>query len=213
MALAQTRSIFADPERIGSLSARARARRWDHFVACFPELSQMSVVDLGGRPQFWRMADRHPAHVTCINLEALPEPDEPWMTYVRGDACQPVQGRFDLAISNSVIEHVGGHEQRRRFADVVHGAADRHWVQTPYRYFPIEPHWVFPGFQFLPLAVAMEVSRRWPYGRRSSRQSAWEDVVSVELMSISDMRGYFPDSQIWTERLAGLVKSLVAIKQ
>ena len=23
-------------------------------------------------------------------------------------------------------------------------------VQIPYRYFPIEPHWLFPGLQFLP---------------------------------------------------------------
>ncbi len=38
------------------------------------------------------------------------------------------------------------------------------WVQTPYRYFPIEPHWIFPGFQFLPLSARTEISRRWPLG-------------------------------------------------
>lgn len=212
MPLGQVRSLLADPDRAGSLSARARARRWQKFTETFPDLPDMTVVDLGGTPQFWRKVERRPAHVTCINLDPHETPSESWMTFIQGDACQPVDGHFDLAVSNSVIEHVGGHDQRRRFADVVHRAADRHWVQTPYRYFPIEPHWVFPGFQFLPMRAAMTVSQHWPYGRRSTPESAWEDVASVELVGISDMRGYFPDSQIWAERLGGLVKSLVAIK-
>lgn len=213
MPLGQLRSLVADPDRRGSLSAQARARRWEHFVTCFPELTQMNVIDLGGRPEFWRKVDQHPKHVTCINFEKLEQPTEEWLTLIEGDATKPVDGHFDLAVSNSVIEHVGGHEQRRRFADVVHSCADRHWVQTPYRYFPIEPHWVFPGFQFLPMRAAMTVSQHWPYGRRSTAESAYEDVASVELLSLSDMRGYFPNSTIWSERLGGLVKSIVAIKQ
>lgn len=53
---------------------------------------------------------------------------------------------------NSPLEHVGGgHERRLRFAESVHALADRHRVQTPYRYFPIKPHWLAPGMQFLPV--------------------------------------------------------------
>lgn len=58
---------------------------------------------------------------------------------------------FDLVYSNSVIEHVGGHARSCDFAGMVKTLARRHWgVQTPYRYFSIEPHWLFPGLQFLP---------------------------------------------------------------
>jgi hypothetical protein len=91
-----------------------------------------------------------------INLK---EPGEglPWVQAISGDACdarEPVGGdEFDLVFSNSLIEHLGGHMQRRRFADVVRAMAPRYSVQTPYRYFPVEPHWVLPGMQFLPLSV------------------------------------------------------------
>jgi len=33
----------------------------------------------------------------------------------------------------------------------------------------------------------------------------------VELIGVTEMRSYFPNSEIWFERYAGLVKSLVAI--
>ena len=141
-----------------------------------------------------------------------------WIRADQADACDlPSQirdGRYDLVYSNSVIEHVGGHIQRMRFAEAVHKLAERHWVQTPYRYFPIEPHWLFPGFQFLPLAVRAELSRRWPLVH--TRSQSWDEGLSaamgVELLSRAEMAYYFPDSAPRYERIAGIVKSLIAIK-
>ena len=49
-----------------------------------------------------------------------------------------------------MLEHVGAHSQRQQLADNVHDLADRYWVQTPYRYFPIEPHWVFQASNGFP---------------------------------------------------------------
>jgi hypothetical protein len=72
--------------------------------------------------------------------------------------------RFDLIYSNSVIEHVGGHWRRERYAETVHHFADHHWIQTPYRYFPVEPHWLFPFFQHLPISVKATITARWPMG-------------------------------------------------
>lgn len=206
------RRVVADPDRPGSWSARARVRRWVVFCQTFPEVGSMRVLDLGGTAEFWRAAPVTPAHVTCVNMGQMPLSDEPRLTVVRGDACASHGDGWDLVFSNSVIEHVGGHDRRKMFADVVHRSAPRHWIQTPYRYFPIEPHWVFPGFQFLPQAVAMAVSRRWPLGRRSTAASAWEDVSTVELLTVGDMRGYFPGSRIWREHVGGLTKSLVAVR-
>jgi hypothetical protein len=121
---------------------------------------------------------------------------------------------YDLVFSNSVIEHVGGHAQRVRFADSVHNLAQRHWVQTPYRYFPIEPHWLFPAFQFLPLSARAEVSRRWPLAHTlsSTREEGLRGAMSVELLSQTEMGFYFPHSRIVRERLLGAVKSLIALK-
>jgi hypothetical protein len=136
----------------------------------------------------------------------------------RPDACslppRISDGTYDLVFSNSVIEHVGGHVQRMRFAESVHKLAEWHWVQTPYRYFPIEPHWLFPGFQFLPLALRAELARRWPLARKlsESRNDGLSGVMSVELLSRAEMAFYFPDSTLRFERMMGAVKSLISVR-
>jgi hypothetical protein len=88
-------------------------------------------------------------------------------------------------------------------------------VQTPYRYFPVEPHWVMPGFQFLPLVAKRHASNLWPIGNYSdykrSEQEAIESALTVELLTKTEMRYYFPESAMLLERVAGLTKSLIAV--
>lgn len=171
------------------------------------------MLDLGGTPEFWTSAPIRPAHVTTVNLLDRPV-DDSWQRHVVGDACDSRLDRFDLVVSNSLMEHVGGHAGRVRLAERIHESSDRYWVQTPYRYFPVEPHWMAPGMQWLPMPARVEVSRRWPIGnyRTRSPERRLEAVLEVELLTITEMRYYFPQSLIWKERLAGLPKSLVAIR-
>jgi hypothetical protein len=177
----------------------------------------MSVIDLGGTAETWLRAPVRPRSLHIVNLEPEPDGLPPWIRADQADACNlpaaVLSGRYDLVFSNSVLEHVGGHAQRLRFAAAVHTLAARHWVQTPYRYFPIDPHWLFPGFQFLPLTVRAEVSRRWPlvHTRSGSHEEGLRAAIGVELLSRTEMSLYFPGSQIRPERMAGMVKSLVAV--
>ncbi|MFI9594585.1 hypothetical protein [Nonomuraea sp. NPDC052265] len=210
------RSRFVDAP--DSLGAKARARRWQWFAGRFPDLDRMSVLDLGGTAGAWMRAPVRPAHVHIVNLEQPPADLPSWLRADVADACDlptAIRGtRYDLVFSNAVIEHVGGHQRRQRFADTVHEMAERHWVQTPYRYFPVEPHFLFPGFQFLPLAARTTILRRWPlvHTPTSDRDAARMIAMEVELLSVTEMRHYFPKSQLRFERLAGLVKSVIAIR-
>ena len=203
-----------------SLGARRRARRWEWLRAAFPQIENMSVIDLGGTAESWQRAPVRPARVHVVNLEPEADADlPPWLRADQGDACNLppaiLGSSFDLVFSNSVIEHVGGHAQRQRFAEAVHKLADRHWVQTPYRYFPIEPHWLFPGFQFLPMSVRAQISHRWPlaHTRSASVDDGLAEAMSVELLSRAEMAYYFPHADIQTERLLGAVKSLIAVRR
>jgi hypothetical protein len=178
----------------------------------------MHILDLGGTPHAWRMAPIRPAHITMVNLDPVhSDKREEWITYLNADACEPpfniLSAKFDLVYSNSLLEHVGGYDRRRRLAEFVQSLADHYWVQTPYRYFPIEPHWLFPGFQFLPLRIRSRISRSWPYGHiRSDPANAVSDVASIELIDIAEMRHLFPGATVWRERFGGLTKSIVAIE-
>jgi hypothetical protein len=215
------RTRIADPSRPGSLAHSARAKRWQELLRRFPDLPEMRVLDLGGTPASWRSAPVRPAHVVTVNLDPhTARQTEPGITPVVGDACDPLlpahlsAERFDLVYSNSVLEHVGGHYRRQQFAEVVDRHGTHHWVQTPYRYFPVEPHWLFPGLQWFPVRARIAVSQHWPLGHvpRAGRAQAIRHVQEVELLSVTEMRSYFPASRIWIERFAGLPKSLVARK-
>lgn len=212
MSIASKATDLTNPN---SFSSKARQRRWDRLLEAFPVIESMRVLDLGGTPQYWQSAPCAPVSVTTVNLAVFESTDG--VTAVQGDACAPPESvtreRYDLVVSNSLLEHVGGHAMRQQLADVIHRAAPRHWVQTPYRYFPIEPHWLLPGFQFLPFEARVRVTQHYKLGNRPhpNRADAIDAVNEVELVGIAQMRAYFPGSQIWRERAAGLVKSLVAI--
>lgn len=206
-----------DTESSTSLSTTARRRRWEKFAESFPAIAEMTVLDLGGRPEYWSNAPVQPRHVTVVNLDQ--HESSAAVTSLVGNACSPppevMSRNYDLVVSNSLIEHVGGHQQRAALAEVVAAAAPRHWIQTPYRYFPIEPHWMAPGMQFLPFAARVQMSRRWPLGHRrgnGSYDQAVGLVSEVDLIGLAQMRAYFPHSLIWKERMGGLIKSLVAVK-
>lgn len=210
-----------DVDDPSSLSGRARARRWSEFSRRFRDIEEMRVIDLGGTPRSWHLAPVRPLEVVCVNTnadEAVSVDDLPVRSVV-GDACDLPVGlrgeRFDLVYSNSVLEHVGGHWRRAAFAEAVRTLSQRHWVQTPYRYFPLEPHFLFPALQHLPVHARAGVVRRWPFGHYAAvarRDHAVASVLAVELLSVADMEHYFPDSELERERVAGLTKSLIAVK-
>lgn len=173
----------------------------------------MRVLDLGGRVGTW--ADLDADRVTIVNLE--PQPELLGTDFVQGDVCDPnlLAGEmFDLVFSNSVIEHLGGYVPRRAFAENVQRLGHRHWVQTPYRYFPLEPHWLFPLMQHLPVSLRAEVARRWPLGAAGPLRhgDALHAVLGVELIGATEFAALFPRSEVLHERVVGLTKSLVAVR-
>ena len=58
----------------------------------------------------------------------------------------------------------------------------------------------------------VETHRIGPSSLCAGGQRTAELVASTELISATEMRTYFPASEIWFERVLGIPKSLVAIK-
>lgn len=199
-----------------SLGARFRDQRQALFDGLFPDLAEMTVLDLGGRAETWRRAGSRPRHVVLVNLEPSDQEDEEWVEHIDGDVCDLPAGarrRYDLVYSNSVLEHVGGHRPRRAFANTVDASAERYWIQTPYRYFPIEPHWLFPGMQFLPTTARATIASKWPLAHsHPPREDAIEEVLNTDLVSKTELEELFPAGEVVFERVLGLPKSLIAFR-
>jgi len=209
---------LADHRNDASWAARLRQRRFALFLDLLARLPRpISVCDVGGTTEFWRglsLPDEDDVSVTVVNLERQQPAGERIQTLV-GDARElPFDaGSFDVVYSNSVIEHVGTFADQRRMAREVMRVAPRYFVQTPSYFFPIEPHFLVPGFQFLPFEVraALLVRRRLGWvARAESMERAREEVRSVRLLRRSQVRALFPDAKIHVEKILGLTKSYVA---
>ena len=159
---------------------------------------------------------RHrPLHITLLNI-AQPAAVPPNFTNLTGDGCAMPQFRDqqgDIVFSNSVIEHVGDDARQQAFAREVRRVGQRYFVQTPNRHFPIEPHFFFPGFQFLPLATRIWLVQHFALGwfpRIPDYAAARAEVEQIRLLTPNDMGRLFPSAHIQTERTLGLTVGVVA---
>jgi hypothetical protein len=121
--------------------------------------------------------------------------------------------QFDVAYSNSVIEHLGNMEDMKKMAREIRRVSRIYFLQTPYKYFPIEPHFMFPLFQFLPICWRIYLIRHFNLawaGKISDYDSAERAVKSITLLSKAQLQSLFPDARITTEKVLGFPKSLLA---
>jgi len=122
---------------------------------------------------------------------------------------------FDIAFSNSVIEHVGDFSAQELFAEEARRVAPRVWVQTPSRWFPVEPHYMALGIHYLPRGAQRWLLRYfsvWGWVAKPSMQYVDATVGSIRLLSKREMKRLFPDCKIVTERFLLLAKAYIAIR-
>jgi hypothetical protein len=212
---------FADNRNEQSVAIRLRRRRFQilaDMIATIP--GRVTVRDIGGQPEYWEMMINgrplaEDLHVTLLNVDSHAV-SHPNFTSVVGDGRampQFADHQFDIVFSNSTIEHVGGFPDQQRMANEVRRVGRQYCVQTPNRYFPIEPHFVFPLFQFLPIRLRVWLVQRFAlgwYGRLPRRQDAEREVTGIHLLSRLEVVKLFPEATIFEEKYCGLVKSFVA---
>ena len=188
---------------------RRRFSGFDHFLS-----EVKTIVDFGGTPEIWLNVGRR--NVVLLNIDEQKVPRG--FFAMKGDArATPFPDKsFDLAFSNSTVEHVGTWEDQQAFALEMARVGKRVYCQTPARGFFFEPHYFTPfvaGFGFL-------LRRYWfvryctYYGIRwkPSREQVKDFQAHLRLLNYSEMQRLFPDCTIWRERFLGMTKSYIAIR-
>ena len=184
------------------LASRARRRRYETFARATALRPDDRILDIGcGALGLRVLDDEH----EIVGLDRVEQPgySGPRVGFIRGDAlAMPVaDGEFDVAFCNSLIEHLAP-DDRPRLAAEVRRVARRYFVQTPNRFFPIEPHVLLPFFQFLP---ARWQRRLWRFG---VARGEYEQTLLLDRKELSRL---FPDARILRERLGPFTKSLMAV--
>lgn len=183
------------------------------------------LLYIGGTQTFWNTWEGEFSwsnlSVVCVNLPPLPVISgsaNPKISVIEGDACDLhniADHEYDIVFSNSVIEHVGMWRSMVEMANEISRVAPRYFVQTPYFWFPVEPHARFPFIHWLPQSIAYRIvkSRKngfWPKAETSSE--AVKLVQSAQMIDFTQMKELFPDAIIIREKFLGLTKSLLAIR-
>src|SRR5690606_12607316 len=145
-----------------------------------------------------------PVQILLINVAAQQSSDSRLRCIV-GDAChlpQFANRSFDLVHSNSVIEHVGSWENKRRMANEIRRLAPRYFVQTPNYWFPIEPHFRTLAIHWMPrpLQRVMVMGKaRGCFHRASSLDEAHWMLSDSSLLDATEMQDLFPEAKIERE--------------
>jgi SAM-dependent methyltransferase len=210
-----------------SLSTRLRARRMRYLdealTSCGP--GGCVLADLGGTASFWEMNlpelryKERLRRIDIFNLDGEP-PQERILSGVvvrirRGDGTglpEVTDGLYDIAFSNSVIEHVGHLANQLRFADEIRRIAGRFVLQTPCRGFPLEPHFYVPFFAQMPLGLRAWLHQHFTLGwleRQPDALKARAECDQIRLLTGRELQLLFPGARLHREFFMGCVKSFI----
>jgi hypothetical protein len=216
---------YLDPN---SLRFKFRQRRFqtiagqvDHILST---QATCSILDLGGTETYWRIGGdflRERAgriKIRLLNLEKVPVEDEVVFSSEAGDACNLsrfLNNTFDYVHSNSVIEHVGSWNRMKMMAHEVRRLAPHYFLQTPYVWFPIEPHYKSIGYHWLPqnIQASRVLKRRQGFcERQPDIDRAMNLVQHTVLLDKRQFAHLFPDATMRHEIICGITKSLIATR-
>jgi len=212
-------------EQHWGVQTRFRARRLAMFLELVDEIvartGRCRVLDMGGNVEYWHDLEAlwhdRPLTFTLVNLEA-PSAQDNRFTCVEAD-CRDLSRfpdmSFDVVHSNSVIEHVGRWKDMHAMAREVGRLAPRYFVQTPNFWFPLEPHFRFPLFHWLPepLRIALVMRRSCgAFPKALTIDDAQRFIEDSILLDAKRFMSLFPGARLERERVMGLTKSLIAVR-
>ena len=209
---------FSDNRDTDSLSTKFRKRRFEVFRSLVDLIPRpLNILDVGGTQDFWEKMDfsKEPGvEIKILNITKVPV-KYPGFSSVVGDARDLSRfgdGDFDIVFSNSTIEHLGEYEQQKKMASEVKRVGKRYFVQTPNRLFPIEPHFLFPFFQHLPLSLklllAINFELGW-YKKFKDKEEAKKKIRSIRLLRKKELKRLFPGATLKKEKFLFLTKSFM----
>lgn len=217
---------YENPRSLGNILRRRRGRLLARLIdSCRARTGRVRIIDLGGTERYWTMLgpdflNTRNASVTLVNLSIEGATSGSIFTHVQGDACDLSRfddRSFDLVHSNSVIEHVGDWDRMEAFARETRRLGTSYYVQTPYFWFPIEPHYRVPFFHWWPESWRYRLAMNMHLGHSRHRCSSVGEAVKfcrlAQLLDLAQMRHLFPDARMSFEWLGPLPKSIIAIRE
>jgi hypothetical protein len=180
-------------------------------------MTDIDILDIGGARYQWDYL-KSPAKITILNKDnRLAEDASKNYVFVEGDALHLSyrDKEFDLAFSNSVIEHVGNYQDQIQFANEMRRVCVSLYCQTPNKWFFIEPHLIAPLIHWLPFRIQRHLIRWlsvWGWVTKPQPSQVDDFIRSIRLLTYKELKELFPDCVILREKLLGFTKSFIIVR-
>jgi ubiquinone/menaquinone biosynthesis C-methylase UbiE len=202
-----------------------RTKRLKAFAEMYPNLQELSVLDVGGSEIIWNLLKKKfglaPKRLVLLNNNEVHLENDCDYEVVTADArAIPFPDKsFDLVFSNSVIEHVGDELDKAKYASECQRVGKEIYIQTPNRWFPVEPHilavfihWLprplYKKLHFVSIMHLYQVYLKLVKGSPGSVNTAYW-VETADLLSLEQVRQLFPSKKVTSERVLGYSKSFI----
>lgn len=224
--IAQLISNYENPNSIGSKLRIKRIGALESMINhAYDNYGHVNIIDVGGTYQYWKILPEQflrekQVKITIVNLAGAFKHTQAnrFFSFLEGNGCDLSafeNKSFHIAHSNSVIEHVGSWNEMTCFAQEITRVSKSYFVQTPYFWFPIEPHYMLPFFHWLPEPARVSIVMKFDLARRKRKKDVDSAVRSLEHVRLLDKRMFstlFKDAHITYEKVLYLPKSIIAIK-
>ena len=174
----------------------------------------VSILDVGGKINFWEnrgLAGNNDYEIIIVNIEKETSKYSN-INYEIGDATDLSQFNdksYDVVHSNSVIEHLYNFENQKKMASEIIRVGKKYIVQTPNKYFFLEPHYLLPFFDIIPKKLKYFILTKTKLSRlkKWDKKFASQYIEEIRLLSEKEMKTLFPKSKIYFEKFFGMNKS------
>ena len=194
---------LADNTYLGGLRTRMRKKHHAFFIELIQSLHKpIKILDVGGTELYWKAMELPESlefKVVLLNLDEHDVSLKGFISVVGNvtDMKEMEDRSFDVVFSNSVIEHVGDLRAQRHMANEVTRIGKRYFIQTPNYWFPMEPHLLVSGFQWLSRALRVWLIRHFNLGWH---KRITDLVNHTRLLTKNGFQSLFPDAKLYEEK-------------
>ena len=199
-------------------SIQARKKMYANFLKkCQPHASD-SVLDLGVTPDE-QLADSNlfeqlypwKGQITAASVEECSNIVQRYglKSFVLTQPKKPLPFRdkeFDILFCSAVLEHVGTRDDQRFFLSECLRVADRIFLTTPNRWFPIEMHTFLLFLHWLPWSIFQRIAKPIHNG-------FWSDINNLNVVSKKDILALSDEIQVDFVRILGMKSNILVFRK
>lgn len=209
----------ADQNNEDSISSKFRQKRFKFFMEYSKKFDKpIKIIDLGGSDYYWKtkgFTNIDEYQITILNIQQQDLKDLKNISFLKKDARDLSfikDKEYDLVYSNSMIEHLNSFSEQKTLAKEIQRIGKKYFIQTPNYYFPVEPHFLFPLFQYLPVGMKSKLVSNYDLGwyqKQFNKKDADDMASSIRLLKKNELEEIFPGCKIYCEKYMGLNKSFI----